>query len=108
MNLRSSKNLGFNGPDERKAVRVEVDLVSSARELGSPGISARVANISTSDCQLSDCDLPAKAEIWLRLPEMEPLRAHVVWSADGRAGCEFYRPLTHGAVARLKLRSLRG
>jgi hypothetical protein len=36
-------------------------------------------------------------QVWLRLPYLEPLEAHVIWVAGFEAGCRFAAPL-HPAI----------
>lgn len=66
----------------RGAMRETIDVLDL-----SPG-GARVRAVAP---------LRAGQSIWLRLPEIEPLEARVVWTRGFESGCEFARPL-HPAV----------
>jgi hypothetical protein len=103
--MRPSAVLSFPESDnERKARRARVDIGALCWELRSAPVRVRVIDISASGCQFAGCDLESGAEIWLRLPTSEPLRARIVWASKGKAGCAFYKPLAEGAARRLAYR----
>ena len=89
--------------DERRHPRYEAKLAGKVRELGAVATSVRVTELSIGGCRLADNDLPPKAELWVTLGKAPPLRARVVWSKSGQAGCEFYAPLTRFDVRNLLL-----
>lgn len=87
--------------DERRHPRYAATLTGRVRELGSIATNVTVTELSIGGCRLTDNDLPAKAELWVTLGKAPPLRARVVWSKSGQAGCEFYAPLTRFDVRNL-------
>ena len=83
---------GLPFPDERKASRQLANIAATVRELGQAPMQAKILDVGPTGCRLGDCRLERGAEIWLQLPGREPVRATVIWSRLGRAGCEFYAP----------------
>ena len=53
--------------DERRHERHTLDLPSKVRELGSPGASVKLSDVSLGGCRLRETDLPKNAEIWVNL-----------------------------------------
>ncbi len=89
-------------PRERRAAkRREVDVPVQARELGSFANGCIATDLSSSGCQLFQCDFKEGDELWISFPGAEPMRARVVWAAGWKAGCVFYRPLPNALVARI-------
>ncbi|HEY0115661.1 MAG TPA: PilZ domain-containing protein [Allosphingosinicella sp.] len=88
--------------NERRHDRHPVELPSRVRELGSPGTSALVRDVSIGGCRLNGTDVPKDAEIWVTLGAT-PMRARVVWVKSGEAGCEFYAPLSRADLRNLTL-----
>jgi hypothetical protein len=76
---------------------------ASASPTGSPSISApvvaiRVVDLSTHGFRAAThLELCEGADVWLRLPGLEPYHAKVAWSEGHYIGCAFERPL-HPAV----------
>ena len=92
--MRYSSKLAFPEADnERATPRDDVWMPVRVRELGSVAFDARITDISPAGCRLKGCDLPQRAEVWLTLGPLPPLRARVVWCARNECGCHFYRPL---------------
>jgi hypothetical protein len=84
--------------DERVPVRMR-GRFSSMREWRS---LCRIDNVSRRGVHLrTDTDLDEGAEIWLRLPGMEPRPGRVVWSDQLHAGCQFDDPLEPAELERL-------
>ena len=100
--MKYSAQLSFPAADnERRDVRRGLALHATVREMGAAALPAKVTDLSTLGCRIAGCVLPRGAEIWLRLPETLPLRAHIVWSGKGNAGCAFYAPLPTSLVIRM-------
>ena len=89
--------------NERRHERHEVALDGRVRELGAPGGSGRVKDVSVNGCRLDAIDLPRNAEIWVTIGEARPMRARVVWVGSGEAGCEFYAPLSRADLRNVML-----
>lgn len=93
--MRISSNLSFPEADnERALAREPVCVTVRVRELGSVAFEARITDLSAAGCRIKGCDLPQRAEIWLSLAALQPLRARIIWSARGESGCQFYKPLS--------------
>ncbi|HEY0312188.1 MAG TPA: PilZ domain-containing protein [Allosphingosinicella sp.] len=58
-----------------------------------------VIDLNCHGCKIL-CDSPLREEttFWLKLPDQEARRTHVVWSTDTEAGCEFATPFTEGQL----------
>ena len=82
----------------RRAERVPLELGAGLRQRGASGVSVQILDLSTDGFRASThLDLAPGADVWLRLPGLEPCHAQVVWSERYLVGCKFVRPL-HGAV----------
>src|SRR5918994_5283821 len=91
--------------DGRVAVRRSLRLAVSARSSGAAEV-ALILNISETGLLI---------ETWLKLEIGETLRvdipeasgsvARVVWTDGLRAGCEFFSPVSAGAVSAARLQS---
>ena len=85
----------------RRADRVPVELGAGLRQRGASGVSVQVMDLSTDGFRVAThLDLPAGADVWLRLPGLEPCHARVVWSEGHLVGCAFLRAL-HPAVLQM-------
>ncbi len=78
---------------ERKAMFATVQCRRGmARE------AVQVLDISVSGARIQTLSpLRAGSVVWIRLPQLEPLQARVVWTRNFESGCEFVRAL-HPAV----------
>lgn len=78
----------------RRAERRVVNMAARLREPGASVAVAGIVNLST-DGFMAETDMPLEtgAELWLKLPDLEPQSCRVVWIEDGKAGFEFAVPL---------------
>jgi hypothetical protein len=81
-------------PEGRRAERRILNLAASLREPGASLADAEVLNLSvTGFAAESDAALEVGAQIWLKLPGLEPTGSRVVWVEGRKAGFEFLSPL---------------
>jgi hypothetical protein len=80
--------------DGRSAERRIVNLAARLREPGATIIDAEVLNLST-DGYMAETDLVLEtgANVWLKLPGLEPQNSRVMWTEGGKAGFQFATPL---------------
>lgn len=91
----------------RKAERRVVNLAASLREPGATIGDAEVLNLSeTGFLAESDVALEVGAQVWLKLPGLEPTASRVVWVEGRKAGFEFSTPL-HPATLELVIATSR-
>jgi hypothetical protein len=101
--MRYSSNLSFPAADdERSNPRDRVHVPVRVRELGSVAFDALITDISPAGCRIRNCPLSPRAEVWLVIGDLEPVRARVAWSAKGECGCQFYKPLRRHEVMSLR------
>jgi hypothetical protein len=82
----------------RRSKRVAVELGAGLRARGGTGVSIEILDLSVSGFRASThLDLAPGADVWLRLPGLEPYQATVAWAKGHYVGCKFERPL-HSAV----------
>lgn len=85
----------------RRADRVPVELGAGLRQRGAAGVSVQVMDLSVDGFRVAThLDLPPGADVWLRLPGLEPCHARVVWAEGHLVGCAFLRSL-HPAVLQM-------
>ena len=85
----------------RKAERCGVDIGAGLRQRGASGVTVQILDLSTHGFRASThLDLQQGADVWLKLPGLEPLHAKVAWSNAHFIGCAFERPL-HPAVLQM-------
>jgi hypothetical protein len=85
----------------RRAERRIVNLAASLREPGATVADAGVQNLSTDGFMAeTEMELEIGAQVWLKLPGLEPQNSRVVWVEQGKAGFEFATPL-HPATLEL-------
>jgi hypothetical protein len=85
-------------PKNRSAERVPVELGAGLRQRGASGVSIQVMDLSVSGFRAAThLELSEGADVWLRLPGLEPYHAKVMWTKGHYIGCLFERPL-HPAV----------
>ena len=85
----------------RRSERVPIDLGAGLRQRGAAGVSVQIMDLSTDGFRVAThLDLAAGADVWLRLPGLEPCHARVVWSEGHLVGCAFVRSL-HPAVLQM-------
>jgi hypothetical protein len=93
---------------QRNSERLAVDMSAALRQRGASGVSVRVMDLSTHGFRAAThLELPEGADVWLRLPGLEPYHARVAWSEGHFIGCSFERPL-HPAVVEMIARKARG
>jgi len=91
----------------RKSERVALALDAGLRRRGGTGVSIEILDLSVDGFRASThLDLPTGAEVWLRLPGLEPWQARVAWAKGHFIGCAFERPL-HPAVLDMIVRRTR-
>jgi|GEM_PF-482438 len=82
----------------RRAERVALELGAALRQRGGTGVSVEILDLSVDGFRASThLMLAPGADVWLRLPGLEPYQARVAWSKGQYVGCKFDRPL-HQAV----------
>lgn len=88
----------------RKSDRTPVDIGAGLRQRGASGVSVRVMDLSPHGFRAAThLELFDGADVWLRLPGLEPYHAKVVWTEGHYIGCAFERPL-HPAVVDMIVR----
>lgn len=93
---------------DRKSDRVSVDMGAGLRQRGAAGVSVRVVDLSAHGFRIaSHLELQIGADVWLRLPGLEPYHATVAWQEGHYIGCAFERPL-HPAVVEMIVRKAAG
>jgi hypothetical protein len=91
----------------RKSERVPLELDAGLRQRGGSGVAVHILDLSVDGFRASThLDLPPGADVWLRLPGLEPYQAKVAWSKGQYVGCAFERPL-HPAVLDMLVRRCR-
>lgn len=80
--------------NQRRAPRVGTRLKADVRRSGTVRVHATVTDMSMTGFRL-ECDerLPIGAAIWVRIGQLSPLEAKVVWRDGYLAGCAFTNPL---------------
>jgi hypothetical protein len=91
--------------NQRRAPRVGTRLKADVRRSGTVRVQATVTDMSVTGFRLeSDERLPLGAPIWVRIGQLSPLEAKVVWRDGYLAGCAFNSPL-HPSVLEHIVRS---
>ena len=94
--------------DGRRSKRVAVELGAGLRARGGTGVSIEILDLSVSGFRASThLDLEPGADVWLRLPGLEPYQATVAWAKGNYVGCKFERPL-HPAVLEMIVARIQG
>ena len=74
--------------------RAAVSLVCEVRQGHRPWGSVRLVNISeTGFCMDWMPGLELQRALWIRIPGIQLLQAHIRWKRDTTMGCEFGSPL---------------
>jgi hypothetical protein len=82
----------------RKSERVPLELGAGLRQRGASGVTVQIMDLSIHGFRVAThLELQNGADVWLRLPGLEPCHARVMWSRGHYVGCAFERPL-HPAV----------
>ena len=86
----------------RQAERRIVNLAARLREPGATIVDAEVVNLST-DGFMAESALPLEpgANVWLKLPGLEPQNSTCAWAEEGKAGFKFATPLHPATVEML-------
>lgn len=88
-------------PAPRKAERAHCEIGAGLRQRGASGVSVQILDLSTHGFRASThLSLETGADVWLKLPGLEPLHARVAWMRGYLVGCAFDRPL-HPAVLQM-------
>lgn len=78
----------------RSAERRIVNLAARLRDPGARIVEAEVVNLSTDGFMAeADVVLEIGANVWLKLPGLEPQNSRVIWAEGGRTGFQFATPL---------------
>jgi len=86
----------------RQAERRIVNLAARLREPGATIVDAEVLNLSTDGFMAeSELKLEPGANVWLKLPGLEPQNSCCVWAEEGKAGFQFASPLHQATVEML-------
>lgn len=86
------------GPKSRRAERVPLTISAGLRQRGAATVTVRILDLSTHGFRIdTHLNMQIGTQIWLRLPGLESVPAHVAWVRGHSAGCAFDRPL-HPAV----------
>ena len=86
----------------RQAERRIVNLAARLREPGATIVEAEVMNLSTDGFMAeTDLRLEPGANVWLKLPGLEPQNSRCAWAEDGKAGFQFATPLHPATVEML-------
>ncbi|NNC47649.1 MAG: hypothetical protein HKO13_04360 [Sphingomonas sp.] len=92
----------------RREPREPVTCVIKARGAGLRETKAKLEDITRLGCRLEMFSaVNVHDEIWVRLPNLEPLRAVVCWADKFQVGVEFNTPI-HPAVFEHLLQSMKG
>jgi hypothetical protein len=82
----------------RKSERVTLEMGAGLRQRGGTGVAIHIVDLSIDGFRASThLNLVKGADVWLRLPGLEPYQAKVMWAKGNFIGCAFERPL-HPAV----------
>jgi hypothetical protein len=93
--------------NSRVSKRIQTEIGAGLRQRGASGVSVEVTDLSTHGFRASThLELEKGADVWLRLPGLEPCHAKVAWAKANLIGCAFERPL-HPAVLEMILRNTR-
>ncbi len=88
----------------RVAERKYCEIGAGLRQRGASGVSVQILDLSTHGFRASThLDLQKGADVWLKMPGLEPLHARVAWMSGYLVGCQFQRPL-HPAVLQMVVR----
>jgi hypothetical protein len=99
--LSTESGLAPGQPKGRRADRMQIELGAGLRQRGASGVSVQIMDLSTDGFRVAThLDLATGADVWLRLPGLEPCHARVVWSEGHLVGCAFVRAL-HPAVLQM-------
>jgi hypothetical protein len=99
--LSTESGLAPGQPKGRRADRMQIELGAGLRQRGASGVSVQIMDLSIDGFRVAThLDLPPGADVWLRLPGLEPCQARVVWSEGHLVGCAFVRSL-HPAVLQM-------
>ena len=91
--------------NSRVSKRIQTEIGAGLRQRGASGVSVEVTDLSTHGFRASThLELVKGADVWLRLPGLEPYHARVAWAKGNYIGCAFERPL-HPAVLDMILRN---
>jgi hypothetical protein len=106
--LSISPDSGEEALQSRASERVAIELGAGLRQRGASGVSVLVTDLSIHGFRASThLALQNGADVWLRLPGLEPCHATVAWSKGQYIGCKFERPL-HPAVLDMIVRKSKG
>lgn len=92
----------------RKSERVTLEMGAGLRQRGGTGVGVQIVDLSVDGFRASThLQLTKGADVWLRLPGLEPYQARVMWAKGNFIGCAFERPL-HPAVLDMIVNKAKG
>ena len=92
----------------RKSERVTLEMGAGLRQRGGTGVGVQIVDLSVDGFRATThLQLEKGADVWLRLPGLEPYQAKVMWAKGAFIGCAFERPL-HPAVLDMIVTKARG
>lgn len=92
----------------RKAERVTLEMGAGLRQRGGTGVAIQIVDLSVDGFRASThLQLAKGADVWLRLPGLEPQQGRVMWAKGNFIGCAFERPL-HPAVLEMVVKKSAG
>ncbi len=92
----------------RKSERVELEMGAGLRQRGGTGVAIQIVDLSVDGFRASThLQLEKGADVWVRLPGLEPYQARVMWAKGSFVGCAFERPL-HPAVLEMIVKKAGG
>lgn len=94
--------LQLSGSDQRNTERYDTHMQAGVRRSGSISVPATVTDVSTTGFRVeAEERLPLDTVVWLKMGNLAPLMARVVWSEKLIAGCRFSAPLHPSVLEQL-------
>jgi hypothetical protein len=86
--------------DARTSQRAETHVEGHLRSWGTTRIAGIIKDLSRSGFRIEvEQPLPMDSVVWLKVADLDPLMAQVVWCDGVSSGCRFAAPLSAAAVA---------
>jgi hypothetical protein len=88
--------------DQRISERFDTQMSAGVRRSGSVNVPAVITDLSTTGFRVeAEERLPLDTVVWVKLGNLSPLMARVVWSEKLVAGCRFSAPLHPTVLSQL-------
>lgn len=107
----TQRRISFDRPDvwlepaswvnRRQLERVDLGLPAILNRPNQYRSKVVLADISTHGCRVDAGGLRLGDRVWIHLPTLEAVCAHVAWATPEEAGLEFRQPLHPAVVAHL-------